>query len=305
MRLAKAGPSPSTPLRVRMTNFFVGGRLGNCGVLAVGVLRFAQDDSAFRNERSRGGAPGGGDRESKTPPLRLRSGQALCLQRTQTQGRGTLHRSKSGHDGSTESRAFPFGSAQGRDDGHRSQGRRTGVSALHIFHGCNGLALSKAGVRAGLPLIAKSAKSGERNGKSSNWLRWRLPRGPLLEMREKWGTRGGARAAGILRLRRVTRFAHDPAALRMTGLRGWTGVRNADRVRRVERAGRVQSAGRALLGLDSRGRLSLHNLGRARAPAPHFGGGPLLEMREKWGTTGPTLAQKTRKDGAPTVLVGS
>lgn len=53
---------------------------------------------------------------------------------------------------------------------------------------CNGLAWSKAGVRARLPAIAKNARSGERNGKSSSWLRWRLPRGPLLEVREKWGT---------------------------------------------------------------------------------------------------------------------
>jgi hypothetical protein len=103
-----------------MTNFFLGGRLGNCGALAVGVLRFAQDDRAF-------------------------------LTNAREVGR----------------RAVGIGSQRPR---------------------CNGLALSKAGVRARLPLIAKNAKSGERNGKSSNWLRWRLLRGPLLEMREKWGT---------------------------------------------------------------------------------------------------------------------
>jgi hypothetical protein len=71
MARRNAGRSPSAPLRVRMTNFFLGGRLGNCGALAVGVLRCAQDDRAFCNECSRGGLPGGGDRESKAPLQRV------------------------------------------------------------------------------------------------------------------------------------------------------------------------------------------------------------------------------------------
>ncbi len=52
---------------------------------------------------------------------------------------------------------------------------------------------------------------GARGESSPNWLRWRLRRGPLLEMREKWGTRrrhsrsskrtrcGGHRAKAMVR----------------------------------------------------------------------------------------------------------
>jgi hypothetical protein len=36
--------------------------------------------------------------------------------------------------------------------------------------------------------VSKSARRGAPGEWSPNWLRWRLPGGPLLEMREKWGT---------------------------------------------------------------------------------------------------------------------